>query len=164
MERNKYILAVEQYSHTVYRAAYQYCGNKSDAEDVTQNTFIKLLQVKKEFKDEDYLKRWLLRVAMNEAKSISRSFWKNRIICLEETEREPAYEFHSNEQSDLYEAVMHLPAKYRIIVHLYYFEDYSTKEIAKILNIKETTVQTQLMRARGKLKELLKEAWKNDES
>lgn len=164
MERNKYILAVEQYSNSVYRAAYQYCGNKSDAEDVTQNTFIKLLQEKKNFQDEEHLKRWLLRVAMNEAKSISRSFWKNRMICLEDSENEVSYEFHSNEQSDLYQAVMELPAKYRIVVHLYYFEDYSTKDISKILKIKETTVQTQLMRARGKLKEMLKEAWKNDES
>ncbi|MBQ8519359.1 MAG: sigma-70 family RNA polymerase sigma factor [Agathobacter sp.] len=162
MEKNRYILAVENYSNTVYRAAYQYCGNKSDAEDVVQNTFIKLLQEKKDFESEEYLKRWLIRVAVNEAKNISMSFWKKRISSLEDNQVEKTYEFHSNEQSDLYEAVMHLPAKYRIVVHLYYFEDYSTKEIAEILKIKETTVQTQLMRARGKLKEMLKEAWKDE--
>lgn len=58
---------------------------------------------------------------------------------------------------------MHLPAKYRIVVHLYYFEDYSVKEISEIIKVKETTVQTQLMRARAKLKEALKEAWENEE-
>jgi len=162
MEKNRYILAVETYGNTVYRAAYQYCGNKSDAEDVVQNTFIKLLQSKKEFESEEYLKRWLIRVAINEAKNISMSFWKKRISSLEEVCIEKSYEFHTDAQSDLYVTVMQLPAKYRIVVHLYYFEDYSTKEISEILKLKETTVQTQLMRARGKLKEMLKEAWKDE--
>ena len=162
MEKNRYIAAVENYGNTVYRAAYQYCGNKSDAEDVVQNTYIKLLQSKTEFEDEEYLKRWLIRVAINEAKNISMSFWKKRMSSLEEMQVEDTYEFQTSEQSDLYEAVMKLPAKYRIVVHLYYFEDYSTKEIAEILKQKETTVQTQLMRARGKLKEMLKEAWEDE--
>ena len=162
MEKNKYIEAVEAYSNTVYRAAYQYCGNKSDAEDVVQNTFIKLWQFQKEFDNEEYLRRWLIRVAINEAKNISMSFWKKQMSALEGNERETCYEFQSNEQSDLYEAVMQMPAKYRIVVHLYYFEDYSIREIAEILKIKETTVQTQLMRARVKLKELLKEAWEDE--
>lgn len=162
MERNRYIAAVENYSNTVYRAAYQYCANKSDAEDAVQNTFVKLLQEKKEFDSEEYLKRWLIRVAINEAKNISMSFWKKRMDVLEETTYDAFGEFPSTEHSDLYEAVMQLPAKYRIVVHLYYFEDYSTREIAEVLKIKETTIQTQLMRARGKLKEMLKEAWKDE--
>ena len=137
MEKNKYIEAVEAYSNTVYRAAYQYCGNKSDAEDVVQNTFIKLWQFQKEFDNEEYLRRWLIRVAINEAKNISMSFWKKQMSALEGNERETCYEFQSNEQSDLYEAVMQMPSKYRIVVHLYYFEDYSIREIAEILKIKE---------------------------
>lgn len=71
MERSKYIEAVEMYGNTVYRAAYQYCGNISDAEDVVQDTFVKLFQSHKNFDDAEYLKRWLIRVAINEAKNLS---------------------------------------------------------------------------------------------
>lgn len=162
MERTRYIEAVKTYANMVYRTAYQYCGNKSDAEDVAQNTFIKLLESQKSFEDEEYLKRWLIRVAVNEAKNISMSVWKRRMFSLEEADGNQTYEFESTEDSTLYEAVMQLPAKYRIVVHLYYFEDYSVREIAEILKIKETTVQTQLMRARAKLKEQLKEAWEDE--
>ena len=163
VEREKYIEVVERYGNAVYRVAHQYCGNRSDAEDVTQNTFIKLLQLNKKFDTEEYLRRWLFRVAINEAKNLNMSFWKKHMVSLEETEVERPCEFATGEQSALYEAVMQLPAKYRVVVHLYYFEEYSIKEIAEILRIKETTVQTQLMRARGKLKEILKEVWSDDE-
>lgn len=178
MERQQYIKAVEKYGNTVYRVAYQYCGNRSDAEDIVQNVFLKLLQAKKSFEDEEYLRRWLIRVAVNEAKNLSMSFWKRQMQPLERSGNigarafsrqsgyamagtcgaEEAYELFSREHSELYEAVMALSSKYRIIVHLYYFEDYSVKEIAKILRIKETTIQTRLMRARAKLKEVLENA------
>lgn len=163
MERNRYVKIVQKYSDTVFRAAYQYCGNKSDAEDVVQNAFIKLYQSSKQFEDEEYLKRWLIRVAINEAKNISMSFWKRNMFSLEESDGNTSYEFSKEEHTQLYDAVMQLPAKYRIVVHLYYFEDYSVKEISEIIKVKETTVQTQLMRARAKLKEALKEAWENEE-
>ena len=163
MEKNRYVKVVQKYSNTVFRAAFQYCGNKSDAEDVVQNTFIKLYQSPKNFQDEEYLKRWLIRVAINEAKNISMSFWKRNIFSLEESDGNTSYEFSKEEHTQLYDAVMSLSAKYRIVVYLYYFEDYSVKEISEIIKLKETTVQTQLMRARTKLKEELKEAWENEE-
>lgn len=163
VEREKYIEVVERYGNAVYRVAHQYCGNRSDAEDVTQNTFIKLLQLNKKFDTEEYLRRWLFRVAINEAKNLKMSFWKKHMVPLEENEVERPYEFFSGEQSALYEAVMQLPPKYRVVVHLYYFEEYSIKEISEILCIKETTVQTQLMRARGKIKEILQEVWLDEE-
>ena len=76
--------------------------------------------------------------------------------------RKQANDFSYPEQSDLYDAVQKLPIKYRSVVHLYYYEDYSIKEIADILKLRETTVQTQLMRARKKLKEILKEDWQDE--
>lgn len=163
MEREKYINAVRMHGNAVFRIAYQYCGNKSDAEDIVQNTFLKLLQTEKGFEDDEYLKRWLIRVAANEAKNLALSFWKRKVFEIEENELEESYEFATSEHSELYEAVMKLPQKYRVVVHLFYFEDYSIKEIAEIIKIKETTVQTQLMRARTKLKEQLKEAWENEQ-
>ncbi len=71
--------------------------------------------------------------------------------------------FPRPEYSDLYDAVLSLPGKYKIVVHLYYYEDYSVKEIAEILSLKETTVQTQLMRARKQLKIKLKEVWQDEQ-
>ena len=163
MERNKYIEAVRMYGNTVFRIAYQYCGNRSDAEDIVQNTFMKLLQSEKCFEDAEYLKRWLMRVAINDAKNLNLSFWKRKVFSIVETGVEESYSFATSEHTALHDAVMKLPAKYRIVVHLFYFEDYSIKEIADIINIKETTVQTQLMRARAKLKEQLKEVWQDEQ-
>lgn len=162
MDRLEYIRVVDAYANTVYRIAYSYCKNKSDAEDIVQNVFLKLLQSDVKFQDEEHIRKWLIRVAANETKNLCKSFWKKRMVPLENSNVTPQYQFNSKENSDLYDTVMELPYKYRIVVHLYYYEDYSVKEIAEILNIKETTVQTQLMRARKKLKVKLKEVWQNE--
>ena len=163
MEQAEYIEAVETYGNTIYRIAYQYCKNKNDAEDIVQNTFIKLFQSEKIFEDKEYLRRWLIRVAINEAKNLGMSFWKKRIFPMQEVEETEIDIFSNQESHALYDAVMQLSKKYRIVVHLYYYEEYSIKEIAEILQIKETTIQTQLMRARKKLKEMLKEGWEDEE-
>lgn len=167
MERNRYVSAVRKYGNTIFRVAYQYCKSRADAEDIVQNTFMKLLQSENAFEDEEYLKRWLIRVAINDAKNTSISFWKRKVFSINDAmsvQFDDCADCHlqNEEHTALYEVVMRLPAKYRIVVHLYYFEDYSVKEIAEILKIKETTVQTQLMRARAKLKEQLKEAWEDE--
>lgn len=162
MDRLEYIRIVDTYANTAYRIAYSYCKNKSDAEDVVQNVFLKLLQSDVQFQDEEHIRKWLIKVTANHTKNLCKSFWKKKIIPLEDFDVTPQYQFKTKETSELYGAVMELPYKYRIVVHLYYYEDYSVKEIAKILNIKETTVQTQLMRARKKLKIKLKEVWQNE--
>lgn len=140
----------------IYRVAWSGCRNYTDAEDVVQNTFLKLLQRKENFAEDTQAKYWLIRVTMNECKSLWRTPWKQRVTSTEELFCEPAFE--TPEQSELYYAVRELPVKYRRVVHLYYFEDYNVKEIAGILKISETAVQTRLLRARQKLKEKLKEA------
>lgn len=162
MERNKYIKTVRTYGNTIFRIAYQYCGNKSDAEDIMQNTFLKLLKSEKTFEDEEYLKRWLIRVTINDAKNLRLSFWKRKVSFTEEAGEMEGYSFDVTENKAIHDAVMNLPAKYRVVVHLYYFEEYSIKEISEIINAKETTIQTQLMRARAKLKEQLKEVWEDE--
>ena len=133
METQKYKEFVSEYANMVFKIAYNYCRNKYDAEDIVQNTFLKLLQYKGEFADGEHAKRWLIRVTVNESKNMCTSFWHKRIMKLGE--------------------------KYRIVVHLYYYEEYSVKEIAEILNIKETTIQTRLMRARAKIKSMVKGDW-----
>lgn len=164
MEQSRYIKAVEMYADTLYRIACSYCRCTADAEDIVQCVFMKLLQVRTEFQSDEHMKRWLIRVTVNEAKNLCRSFWKKHMVSLDAkgTITVPVYDFPSQECSVLYDAVTALPYKYRIVVHLYYYEEYSVREIAEILHIKETTIQTQLMRARKKLKAKLKEDWQNE--
>lgn len=157
MNRSEFINAVEMYSDDVFRIALSYCSNKSDAEDITQNTFLKLFQSDESFQSDEHIKKWLFRVAINNCKDIKKSFWQKNTLPLDDlTEAESVADFTQNDY-DLYNAVTNLQAKYRIVVHLFYYEDYSIKEISELLEIKETTVQTRLMRARRKLKELLEE-------
>ena len=163
MEQSQYIKLVSDYGNTIFRVAFSYCKHKGDAEDIVQNVFLKLLQSKQEFQDETHIKKWLIRVAVNEAKNLCTCFWKKRMIPLEDFHLDQSYQFPSQECSDLYAAVMKLPEKYRIVIHLYYYEDYSVREISEILQRKESTIQTQLMRARAKLKTFLKEDWNHEQ-
>lgn len=157
MDTQEYESITTKYLDCIYRVAVNGCKNYADAEDVVQNTFIKLWERNEAFEDEEHIKKWLIRVTVNECNSLWRSAWKRRTTYLEEMTSEPV--FSTQEKSSLYFAVRDLPQKYRQIVHLYYFEEYSVREIADIMNLSETAVQTRLLRARQKLKEILKEAW-----
>lgn len=160
METKEYERLTSAYLDTIYRVALNSCKNYADAEDVVQNTFIKLLEKENRFEDDEHVRKWLIRVAINECNTLWRPPWKRCITFWEELTQEPT--FSSSEKSELYYAVKELPIKYRQIVHLYYFEDYNTKEIAQIMNLSETAVQTRLLRARQKLQEKLKEDGKNE--
>lgn len=163
MNSDNYKKAVTLYASNVYRVAYSYCKHRCDAEDVTQNTFLKLLTTETAFTDEEHLRKWLIRVAANESKNLCQSFWKKRMVSYEAMDQELTSEdFDTVAQYDLFQAVTSLKEKYRLVVHLYYYEMYSVKEIAEALGLKETTVQTRLQRARMKLKELLKEDWEHE--
>jgi len=163
VKRSVYIKAVDTYAGTLYRIACTYCRQHADAEDIVQTAFMKLYQTETEFQDEEHIKRWLIRVTVNEARNLCSSFWKKNVTSLESSGMIQPYDFPRPEYSDLYDAVLSLPGKYKIVVHLYYYEDYSVKEIAEILSLKETTVQTQLMRARKQLKIKLKEVWQDEQ-
>ena len=158
MDIREYELITTIYLDNVYRVALSGCRNPADAEDVTQNTFIKLWQRQDSFEDLEHARKWLIRVTVNECHSLWRTPWMKKTAYLEDANKEPS--FSMGERSDLYYAVLELPVKYRQVVHLYYFEEYSVKEIAELLKISETAVQTRLQRARQKLKESLKGAWK----
>lgn len=163
MKQSVYIKAVDTYAGTLYRIACTYCRQHADAEDIVQTAFMKLYQTETEFQDEEHIKRWLIRVTVNEARNLCSSFWKKNVTSLESSGMIQPYDFPRPEYSDLYDTVLSLPGKYKIVVHLYYYEDYSVKEIAEILSLKETTVQTQLMRARKQLKIKLKEVWQDEQ-
>ncbi|MDE7208126.1 MAG: RNA polymerase sigma factor [Lachnospiraceae bacterium] len=155
-----YTKAVDTYADIVYRIAYSYTYTKVDSEDVLQNVFLKLFQSKQSFNSEDHLKQWLMRVTVNECHNLHRTFWKRK-IHLAEIEK-PVQNFLSDEEIDLHSAMLKLPSEYRIIIHMYYYEGYKTKEISKILQMKEATVRTRLARGRERLKEVLKEEWADE--
>ena len=147
---------VEKYADTVYRVAFHSCRNPADSEDIVQNVFLKLYKETKEFESEEHLRRWILRVAVNESKKLIGSAWFRRRAPLEEFA--DTLEFETSEESELFFEVMALPRKYRVPVYLFYYEDYPIKEVAELCGLKESTVQTRLQRARAQLKSKLKQS------
>ena len=146
---------MEKYKDNVFSAAFNVCGNAADAEDVVQETFLQYHITNNDFFDEQHIRAWLLRVAINKAKNITLSFRRRKCIPLEEYME--SLTFDTPELQTLFEEVMKLPEKYRIVIHLYYYEGYSTAETAKIIGISETSVQTRLYRGRNLLKKSLGE-------
>lgn len=151
----------EKYRNSLYAAAFNICRNAEDAEDVVQDTFIQYDLLKKEFDNEQHIRAWLIRVAVNKAKNVNRAFWKRNKVPLEEYMETLA--FNTPESEELFETVMKLPEKYRIVIHLFYYEDYSVHEIADILKLSESNVKVRLSRGRVMLKEKLQEEWEDDE-
>lgn len=144
----------DKYKNTVYRTAFAYCRNTADAEDITQEVFIKRFQYSRDFSDDESEKAWLLRVTINQCKDCLKSLWHKyfyRSVPLDEAN----LIYETPEESDVYHAVMELPPKYRIVIHLYYYEEYSVREIGQIIGKSETSVQTQLYRARNLLRKTL---------
>lgn len=160
MDHETFTRTAAAYKDRLFAIAFHFCKNKADAEDILQTVLLKYYRSETAFQSEEHLRNWLIRVTINEAKRLLISPWRKRTAPLEEY---AAAIFPMQEESDLFLAVMALPQKYRIVIHLYYYEEYSVREIAQLLDIKETTIQTRLMRARKKLKETLQEAWNDEE-
>ncbi|MCI8490874.1 MAG: sigma-70 family RNA polymerase sigma factor [Lachnospiraceae bacterium] len=150
----------EIYQNNLYAVAFNVCKNAEDAEDVVQDTFIQYYSLKKEFDNEQHIRAWLIRVAINKAKNMNRAFWRRNKMSLEDYME--TLSFETPESGELFEAVMNLPEKYRIVVHLFYYEDYTVHEIADILKLSESNVKVRLSRGRALLKEKLQEEWEND--
>lgn len=146
-----FIVVYNKYVDTVYRVCYMYYKNKSDTEDAVQTTFIKLLETDKTFNDLEHIKAWLIVTASNICKN-SLKHWYRRLISLNSIEDE----LESKENfSNLLESVLKLPAKYKIIIYMYYYEGYNSREIAKLLNKNESTIRTYLKKGRELLKDNL---------
>ena len=147
------------YGNNVLRLAYSYLHNMSDAEDVLQDTLIQFIKKQPRFETVNHEKAWVLRVAINISKN---KITYNKIRKTDELSNTLA----ANETEDLsfvWDAVKLLPSKYREVVHLFYYEGYSTAQIASLLSKKEATVRSLLLRARIKLKEVLKEVYDFEE-
>lgn len=149
----------KRYMDTVFRVAFSYMKSRADADDITQNVLLKLYRYEGDFQSEAHLKNWLIRVTINECKSAVRSLWR-QTESLEDYVNSLA--MPTQEHTDLLEAVLALPKKYRVAVYLYYYEGYSTAEMAELLSLPEATVRTHLARARAKLRTILTEAYDYD--
>lgn len=151
---------VRQYQKQLLVIAFHYCGNRHDAEDAVQDVFVRLYTLKKPFESESHRKNWLIRATINRCKDLLRSPWRQRTIPIEAVSELLAAPY--DQDRSVAEAVLSLPQKYREVVLLYYYADYSCNEIAMLLHRRTTTVQTQLQRARALLKQTLKEVWEDE--
>ena len=159
--REEITLLIESYQDNLFAAAFSICKNAADANDIVQETFLQYYTIDKQFETEQHIKAWLIRVAINKAKNINLSFWKRKRVSMEDYINTLAFE--TPEDGSLFEEVMGLPEKYRIVIHLFYYEDYSIREIANILKISEANVKVRLTRGRALLKNTLKEEWNDDD-
>ena len=146
--------AMGAWGGSVWRLALAQTGSKEDAEDVYQNVFLRLAQSATEFSSQEHLKAWLLRVAVNRCHDVARLRSRRPAVPLDSMPFEPsdAGPLSPDEVRALWEAVGELPESMRVVIHLYYQEGYSGKEIAGLLGLEPSTVRTRLQRARAQLK------------
>ena len=140
------------YSDMVYRLAFARTSNRYDADDVYEEVFLRYLKKKPKFQSEEHRRAWLIRVTINCSNTFLTSTWQRRTQELPED-----LPFRQSEDYQLYSYLQQLSAKYRSVIHLFYYEEMSVEEIGKILHRKPSTVRTQLTRAREQLRQILKE-------
>ena len=147
--------ALDTYGNAILRCAYNYLHNMADAEEILQETLLKILTSAPNFESEEHKKGWLLRVAANLSKN---RLEYNALRAYDELSEDLAKEGRED-LSFVWEAVKDLPTQFREVIHLHYYEGYSTEEIALILGRNPSTVRSDLRRGREKLKSVLKEAY-----
>ena len=149
--------AMDQWSSTVFKLAFAHTASRVDAEDVHQEVFVRLFKNTSKFNDNEHLKAWLIRVTINCCHDLARSGWRSRVTTVEDLEN---FACESDTLSlealhDLAEALEEISEDMRTAVHLYYYEGYSSEEIAQIMGVNPSTVRSRLERARKQLKTLL---------
>lgn len=143
---------LKKYADTVYRIAFVRVKNKDDAEDITQEVFVRFIKRAPVFESEEHEKAWFIRVAVNCSKSLLLSPWRTR---RSDTEKDtPVFD---TEKSEVWHAVSSLPEQMRVVIHLFYYENMSVSEISAATGKSVSAVKTALHRSRQKLKEILTE-------
>lgn len=162
---------IGNYSDMVYRIAYEYFRNKYDADDIHQEVFFKYYRKKPVFNSKEHEKAWFIRVTINQCNNVWKMPWNRRKIDKEYDE-----DVQNNMESTdknftekvlnnmlLSQALKKLSGKERMIIYLYYYEEYKVEEIAGILDISTNSAYVRLNRVRNKLRDLLKGAYKDEE-
>jgi RNA polymerase sigma-70 factor (ECF subfamily) len=143
--------ALRKYSDMVRRICFMYLHNQEDVEDVFQEVFLKLLQANFTFENDEHEKAWLCRITINKCKDLCKSYWYRNVESIKDME----LVYEDEMESEVMHAVLSLPSKYKDVIYLFYYEDYTANEIAKFLNQKINTVYSNLHRARNLLKHKL---------
>lgn len=146
---------MKKYGDMVYRICLTITGNPEDAGDSFQETFLRLVKNQNKIKDEAHLKAWLIRVATNCAKTTASSTWNRRTQGLREEELGGGTQ--QFREDELLSELQRLPSQYAVVLYLFYYEEYSIREIGRLLGKKENTVKTHLDRGRKLLKKRLEE-------
>ncbi|HJB25336.1 MAG TPA: sigma-70 family RNA polymerase sigma factor [Firmicutes bacterium] len=144
---------IEQYSDTVRRICMVHLKNYADTEDIFQNVFLKYVLSSVSFENEEHEKAWFIRVTINACKDLLKSFFRTRTISIDEIVEQPTALQPDNRE--VLEAVLSLPAKYKDVVYLYYYEGYSVPQISRILRKNVNTVYTLLTRSKKLLRDKL---------
>lgn len=143
--------ALTQYSDLVRRICFIYLHNSADVDDVFQEVFLKLLQNNSRFESAEHEKAWLIRVTINKCKDILKSFWRKKMVPIEGIE----LPFEDQTENELLQVVLSLPDKYKDVIYLFYYEEYTVPEMAQLLNKKENTIYSHLHRGRELIKQRL---------
>ena len=136
-----------QYSNMLYKIAFLYLGKSYEAEDALQEVFTKYLYKSPKFKDDEHEKAWLIRVTTNTCKDMMKSFFRKKVVNIDEVQLQS-----SDKNNEILNEIIRLPTKYKTVIHLYYYEDYSVSKIAEILKISASAVKMRLHRGREILK------------
>ena len=142
--------AIEQYADMVRRICMIHLKNYEDAEDIFQTVFLKYVLRSEPFDSPGHEKAWIIRVTVNACRDLLKSFFRSRTVALDQLIEKP--QDMPEDHSDILEAVLELPARFRDVVYLHYYEGYSAPEIGRILKKNTNTVYTLLARARQLLK------------
>lgn len=145
---------LNRYSRMVYRIAFSRTKSKYDADDILQEVFLKYIKYNVNYANEEHRKAWLIKTTINTSKTLLTSAWFRKTVAMPDNPDTLLVEME--EKSDVYYAVLKLPVKYRTVIHLFYYEDLSIREISLLLDLKESTVKSHLHRARKQLQLILK--------
>ena len=152
---------IATYKDRIFAIGLTMLKNPDDAEDVVQETFLRYHTYKKDFESKEHIESWLYKVAINKAKDIQRKFWKRKQVSMEDYMA--TIPFDRSQHEELFQALMDMPTNYSKVIHIYYYKEYSIKEIAQQLKLNEGNVKVRLSRARQLLKKQLKENWNDEE-
>jgi RNA polymerase sigma-70 factor, ECF subfamily len=149
--------AINEYSPMLFRIAVTHVASRQDAEDIVQNVFLKYMERTPTFASSEHEKAWLIRVVINLCKNCRHTAWFRQTVELDDSVASPEITEDTRDERDLVAAVWRLPAKYRLVIYLFYYEDCSNQQIARLCGLKEATVRSRLSRARNLLKTWLRE-------
>jgi RNA polymerase sigma-70 factor (ECF subfamily) len=151
---------LERYQDLVYRVALTHTERVHDAQDVYQDVFVNYWRRQPVFNSEDHGQAWFITVTRNCARNLASSSWSRKVVFLDDSQKsqmvDESFQFETDEQSDVFRALQSLPAKYRTVLHLFYFEDMSVSQISDTLEIRAGTIKVQLARGRDMMRQQLK--------